>query len=227
MKYIAHRGLSSKAPENTLEAFKLAGEDLHYFGIECDIQPTLDGYFVVFHDQDLKNMCKSDKIIKNTNFIDLANETIKSGSNIKNYPNLKIPLFSEYLDVCSRYNKTAVIEIKRLNDITEIHKIIEIIENYPALNVIIISFKMNFLKYIRALSDIELLYLTLHLNDETIYDCKLFDIGLNLNKESITKEVVQNIKDNGLKVGVFTVNNPVEALAFEKMGVDYLTTDNL
>jgi glycerophosphoryl diester phosphodiesterase len=227
MKYIAHRGLSSKAPENTIEAFILAANDQHYFGIECDIQSTLDGYFVVFHDLSLERLDKTNELVKNKTFESLVDYKINYGSNVEKYSNLRIPLLNEFLDICSNFKKTAVIEIKELIKIEQILELNEMIESYPNLDVIVISFEMNYLKYLRTISKVDLLYLSLEISDEIIYDCKLFDIGLNLNKESITKEVVQNIKDNGLKVGVFTVNDPVEALAFKKMGVDYLTTDNL
>jgi len=40
-KWIAHRGLSSEAPENTLESFRLAALN-GYYGIECDVQSTKD-----------------------------------------------------------------------------------------------------------------------------------------------------------------------------------------
>ena len=49
---LAHRGWSSRAPENSLEAMKLAsvsGAD----GVELDIHETLDGGFVVHHDPDV------------------------------------------------------------------------------------------------------------------------------------------------------------------------------
>ena len=49
VKYIAHRGMSGYAPENTLAAFKLAGE-YGYYGCECDVVETLDGEFVILHD---------------------------------------------------------------------------------------------------------------------------------------------------------------------------------
>src|SRR5699024_4264590 len=43
VKYCAHRGLESIAPENTMPAFELAGQ-LGYWGIETDLHQTLDGH---------------------------------------------------------------------------------------------------------------------------------------------------------------------------------------
>ena len=51
---IAHRGYHDAGMgryENSLSAFEAAAEN--GFGIECDVQPTVDGKVVVFHDHDL------------------------------------------------------------------------------------------------------------------------------------------------------------------------------
>ena len=49
---IAHRGESVDAPENTLPAYKTAVE--RGFGFECDIYLSKDGRVFTFHDRDLK-----------------------------------------------------------------------------------------------------------------------------------------------------------------------------
>jgi glycerophosphoryl diester phosphodiesterase len=46
---LAHRGACRRAPENTLEAFRLAGE-LGADGVELDVRRTADGVLVVSHD---------------------------------------------------------------------------------------------------------------------------------------------------------------------------------
>ena len=46
---IAHRGASGHAPENSLEAFRLAAR-LGADGVELDVHATSDGQIVVFHD---------------------------------------------------------------------------------------------------------------------------------------------------------------------------------
>lgn len=51
MNIWAHRGCSSKYPENTLEAFEAAVKLAGLTGIELDIQLTADGQMVVFHDE--------------------------------------------------------------------------------------------------------------------------------------------------------------------------------
>ena len=50
VKMIAHRGLSGIERENTYPAFVAAG-NRSYFGIETDVHVTLDGKFVIIHDE--------------------------------------------------------------------------------------------------------------------------------------------------------------------------------
>jgi glycerophosphoryl diester phosphodiesterase len=49
---LAHRGASARAPENTMEAFRLAVES-GAGGLELDVHLTRDGYVVVIHDPTL------------------------------------------------------------------------------------------------------------------------------------------------------------------------------
>lgn len=63
---IGHRGAKGLAPENTLPAFR-AGMEAGADGVEFDVQRTLDGHLVVFHDDDLIRVAGVDgRIVKST-----------------------------------------------------------------------------------------------------------------------------------------------------------------
>lgn len=49
---VAHRGASTRAPENTMEAFRLGVED-GADAIELDVHLTADGQLAVIHDESL------------------------------------------------------------------------------------------------------------------------------------------------------------------------------
>lgn len=57
MKYQAHRGVSTEAPENTMPAVELAIEQ-GYEVIEMDVDVTADGVFVLLHDHPLGRTAK-------------------------------------------------------------------------------------------------------------------------------------------------------------------------
>lgn len=91
--YYAHRGLHKErgiAPENSLKAFKLAMDQ--GYGIELDVQLTMDNIPVVFHDYSLKRVCGVDYKIKDLTFQELRKFTLYSS-------NEKIPHFQEVLDL--------------------------------------------------------------------------------------------------------------------------------
>ncbi len=52
---LAHRGASAHAPENTLEAYRLAIEE-GAGGLELDVHMSRDGYVVVMHDGDVDRL---------------------------------------------------------------------------------------------------------------------------------------------------------------------------
>lgn len=227
MKYIAHRGQPLHAPENTIPSFILAAEKEHYYGIECDIYSTKDNHFVVFHNDDLMYMCKNQAKIMDLTLEEIKTFTIKAGRKIKSYSGLQIPQLSDFLDICSKYNKAAIIEIKHIHNLAQLTDLIAIIDEYPSLEVMIISFNINYLKYLRALVNIPLQYLTSKLTDEIIYDCRANQIDMSISKESVKPALIKRLKKEGFKVGVFTVNDKKQAKQFKELGIDYLTTDKL
>ena len=226
MKIIAHRGLSSKAPENSMAAFELACKEQRFFGIECDIRETKDHQFVIMHDDNLKRMTKTDGFIKEMTLAEIKSHKIKSGHGIKSYEDESIPTLEEFLELCAYHDKVAVIEVKEVSELSSLTNLVNMIENHPGLKSILISFNLNYLKYIRALSEsIELQLLTGELNDIIIYDARLNKIDLSIWHELLTKENMKRFKKEGFKVALFTVNDPKQIADYHSMGVDYLTTD--
>ena len=49
VKVIAHRGVSGLERENTCASFVAAG-NRSYYGIETDIHKTMDGNYIIIHD---------------------------------------------------------------------------------------------------------------------------------------------------------------------------------
>ena len=89
----AHRGLHAKdksVPENSLAAFRLAVEA--GYGIELDIRLTKDKQIVVFHDDTLLRMCKTDRRVDEFTYDELQEFRLLDSTE-------QIPLFSEVLSL--------------------------------------------------------------------------------------------------------------------------------
>ena len=112
---IAHRGFSAVAPENTAPAFEEAG--LAGFGAaECDIYRTKDGVWVISHDINTYRMMDKSAFVESLTYDELMKFTYDNGSNIENYPDLKVCTLDEYLEICARYDMVPVIELKGKNN---------------------------------------------------------------------------------------------------------------
>ena len=91
-KFFAHRGLhdgTPQAPENSMAAFKRAKEA--GYGVEFDVQYTLDRQAVVFHDETLKRVCGVDKKVRELTYAQLQEYTLLGGQE-------RIPLLSQVLE---------------------------------------------------------------------------------------------------------------------------------
>lgn len=85
VEYIAHRGYSSIAPENTAPAYEEAGK-ADFWGAECDVYRTKDGVWVLSHDKTTEKMLNSKYSINDTSYNKLAAENVKYGNNIEIIP---------------------------------------------------------------------------------------------------------------------------------------------
>ena len=222
MEYIAHRGKTKEALENTLEAFIEAGQDQHYIGIECDIHSTLDGIFVVHHDDTLNRLANDERKIVDVNYQDIKDIELKD--EIKSYA---LPTLEAFFDISKLYNKIPMIEIKLLSNIEHLNQLLALLDIYKDLKPIIISFNINYLKYIRAMSDMDLYFLTTEISDLNMYDCRVNEINYYINKESMNKQTIKTLKSKGFKIGVFTVNDQEIEEQAKSLSIDYLTTDKL
>ena len=95
VEWIAHRGESYIAPENTMTSFNLgwkSGDDAD----ETDIQLTKDGHVIICHDPDTKRTTNKKMVIKDSNFDDLRNLDAGSWKDPK-YAGEKLPTLAEAL----------------------------------------------------------------------------------------------------------------------------------
>ena len=171
-KLIAHRGLSSLYPENTLPAFYGAAK--HGFNaFEFDVHTTKDGQWIVIHDDDVDHMTDSEGEVEDFTLEELREMKLVSGSNIEEYPDIKMPTLRETLDVCKEWNITPVIEIKGC-DTEYLPSLKEMLDEYDLSNkAAIISFDEEYLEKYRQLDkDIEILYLANEPSKEDIDWCR-------------------------------------------------------
>ena len=107
---------------------------------------------------------------------------IKYGSNIKDYPSLKIPTLDEALDVCEKYGMRPVIEIKggKAEDLKVLCELIEK-KNLKA-EPVLISFNFSLLLELRKLTpDTEMWLLVSEIKEDTLSKCREINAGLSFD----------------------------------------------
>ena len=110
VQVIAHRGFSSRCPENTMLAFERALE-LGADGAEFDVQLTKDGIAVVFHDESLQRITGDPRLIK-----DLTLEELKQFDLSYKFtgvcPIQHIPTLEEYFSLVQDRDFLSILEFK-------------------------------------------------------------------------------------------------------------------
>jgi len=93
----AHRGASAYAPENTMEAFKLAIEQ-QADGIEINIHHTKDGEIVVIHDDTIDRTSNGKGEVSSFTLAELKSFNFNAGFEDK-YGHAEIPTLSQVLEL--------------------------------------------------------------------------------------------------------------------------------
>lgn len=223
---IAHRGVSGLETENTKEAFILAGNK-SYYGIETDVHVTLDGKFLICHDDNILRVTGTDLVIEQTNYDDIIKNKIykfKTDINQLEFPNL-----TDYINICKKYNKEAILEIKNEVKEEDALRIVEEIKSIGWLeHTTIISFCMiNLLNIRKYYKDIKLQFLTGEFNDDLLKTLVNNNISLDYYFGNLTKEIIDKMHDNNLVVNCWTVDKEIDADNLIDMGVDMITSNIL
>lgn len=226
---IAHRGLSGLERENTAAAFVAAG-NRSYFGIETDIHQTADGKFIIIHDDTTGRVSNDNYSVEQTDFEQLRDVKILDQDGGER-ADLVLPTLEEYISICKRYGKTAVLELKNEMPAQAVLEIARRIEEADYLDgTIFISFALRNLIALReAYPQQAAQYLVFKIEpmEELLSTLKKYHFDIDAMYTCVTKENVEEFHKNGIKINVWAVDTVEEAERLEEFGVDYITTDIL
>jgi len=197
MLRIGHRGARAYAPENTLASFKKALE-IGVDAVELDVRKTKDNQLVVIHDADVKRTTNGEGLVSELALKEIKSFSAEGGE--------KIPTLEEVLGFLDKKVKVFV-ELKEMGIEEQVLSIVH--AKKLEKNVVITSFLEDALKKVRELDkDIEtgLIYAkhknpikaALELKANYLFALYRFTHTAN----------VQKAHENGLKVIVWTINNP-------------------
>ena len=228
VKVIAHRGLSGIETENTNSAFVAAG-NRSYWGIETDVHKTVDGVYVVFHDDNTGRVANKDLVIEEATYKELCELTLNDINGKQGRRDLIIPILQDYISICRKYNKHAVLELKNEFTYEDVKEIVEIIGSYEYLDdTTFISFDLNSLISLRQiLPNQKAQYLTSEFSDEILENLKKYKLDLDIEYHSVNKDMMKILKENNIEVNCWTCNDAEEGEKLVECGVDYITSNIL
>lgn len=227
IKMIAHRGLSGLERENTCASFVVAGTR-SYYGIETDVHVTKDGKFIVIHDDDLKRVAEIDKNVEESTFEELREICL---TDIDGTPraDLRLPSLEEYLHICKKYDKQAVLELKNPMPENKVWEIAETAEKAGWLHrVTFISFAgENLVALRKKYPQADAQYLTETCTEEEMQFMLRHRFDADLCGYCITQEIVERLHADGLKVNCWTLDKIEHARMAKALNVDFITTNIL
>ena len=219
-----HRGGDEEKTENTLEAFQYSA-DLGFVFMETDVQSTLDGKVVIFHDETLERVAGINKKVSQLTFQEIKKIDLINGG--------KIPSLEETLS--SFPNLRFNIDIKVDSAVEET---ITIVKNHHALNrVCLAAFSTNRLNRIRHLTGSDLCS---SMGQAEVVRLLLSSYGLNFKASPgfcaqvpvsqfgipiVTKKFIKKVHDLNKLIHVWTIDETEEMYRLIDLGVDGLMTD--
>ena len=227
VRMVAHRGVSGLERENTCAAFVAAG-NRSYFGVETDIHRTADGQYIVFHDDNLARLLGDERVVEEMRFDELrALRLTDLDGNVRG--DLLLPTLTEYVNICKKYDKDCVLEIKNHFEPEDIDNVIAIIRGIGWLErTIFISFDLpNMLCIRERLPQQRAQYLVSAFGEDLLDILTQNHLDLDIKYSSLSAEQVRACHEAGIEVNVWTVNEAADAERLAGYGVDFITSNIL
>jgi len=227
-KVIAHRGASHLAPENTLASVELAWR-LGADAVEVDVQLTQDRRIVAMHDPTTDRTAGVSLEVAATDSSHLRRLDVGRHKHAR-FAGERIPYLEEVLHTVPP-GRQLFVEIKCGPEILPaLHE--AVVCSRKRSQVALIGFDLDTMKAAKKrMPEVPAYWLC----DKRIlasYNCSLANKaracgvdGLDVHWSGLTRRFVRAVKAAGLRLYVWTVDDPAEALRFQAMGIDGITTN--
>lgn len=242
-KNLAHRGASAHAPENTLEAYRMAVES-GAGGIELDMHMTRDGQIVVMHDDDVDRLTDGAGPVREKSLQELENLDVGyhfSPDGGASFPyrgsGLKIPTLQEVLQ---QFPDTPInLDIKEDQAGFEEAVLRIVQENGAEGRTFVASQKYRVVRRFRKLSrgavptsssqpEIAIFLLLSRLRLERLLRPSYVALQVPTSyrgAELVTPRFISAAHNLGVRVDIWTIDDPEEVHRLLDLGVDVIMTN--
>ena len=231
IEIIAHRGFSSRAPENTIAAMEFALRRGSR-SLEFDLHVSKDGIPVVIHDATLERTTNGSGPVRAMTYEELR--TLDAGQWFSPmFYDDRVPSLEDLLSTLIRRVDRLYVELKAgaFREL-DLETVIELLIRYGfADKCVIMSFQWEYLHYIRSLDlPIPIAFLAddveryqLALREAVSAGNALVDCNYRILIEH--PDLATKARDAGIDLAVYTVDDIAAASTLAKLGVRRITTN--
>lgn len=222
---IAHKGYSSKAPENTMPAFELADKCKQVDYIELDVWSTKDGIPVVIHNSSIHDATGIDKYVYECTYEELQKSPAPYSMSAEEFKDARIPGLEE---VIKKYagSTPLLIEIKGYEQDPQLPaKIVSLMKKYNCeYTSMIHSGSYKALEAVKKIDSNIYCGLILAVVTGNFYDLPYADF-FSIEHTFVNRSIAANLSKRGKEIYAWTVNYSESADALKFSGVNGLITD--
>lgn len=230
--FVAHRGGGALAPENTLSAFR-TGTQFGYKMAEYDVKLSRDGVAILLHDNGLERTTNGQGAAGALDFAQLARLDAGTWFNPK-FAGEPIPTLEAIARYTQAVGMASNIEIKPtpgLEALTGrcVAELAQTLWSTASVPPLLSSFSIDSLRTARdAVPTLPRGWITDSLDSG--WQRAIGELGcvsIHLKHTLVTKPVIAELRQMGLRIAVWTVNDPDRARELLDWGIDALITDAL
>ncbi len=222
-KIWAHRGSSHTQIENSMAAFRQAIKD-GADGVELDVQRTKDGKLIVFHDEKLNRLTDLDQCVWEVSWAEIQTLTLGGTSE-------KIPSLEEVLKLFQSTALTLNIELKNSHYFYPgmEQEIFDLVNKYK-MNQQVLYSSFNHESMRKMANIVGGKYCAILTSDIQVEPWDYIkSVGVEAYHPMINsmqqRNLIQNIRKNGLNVNVWTADHPAHIYAALLIEVDAIITN--
>ncbi len=227
---MAHRGLSSLAPENTSTAIQMAAR--YYIPwIELDVQLSKDGVPVIIHDETFRRYNGNKNFIRDLNLTEIQQQDIGSWFD-PYYHDERVPSLEEALTLCQKLNLGVNLEIKHYpaDDPYKLTKnICNVIKdvNFAEDQLIFSCFSAEILGLCKQyMPNIRRGYICLGCDIHVLDFLKGLELySMHAYYPRLTSKIATGLRQLNITPMIWTLNNPNLAAKYYDMGVKFIMSD--
>ena len=221
---LGHRGSRTRATENTLEAIEIAaaaGAD----GIEVDVRTCQSGELVVFHDPTVERL--GDGVDRRA----IADMPLSEICDLKLAAGARVPSLAQVLDCCRHHRLAVNVEMK--SDVPSRRAVAlatarALTDGDPGVTVVVSSFDPFMLGALRLLAPEVPTALLIGDSYRPLNRLAraMGSAAIHPERGFVSPQRLRRWKRQGLRVVVWTVNQPAEAFRLLSLGVDGIISDD-